>query len=130
MSMFKIDKYNVKIIFNMSNGIYVPVCESGTGKTWLCKTLKAYNSFGEDVAAYTYQDYKAGIHIENIVIPNRYKAIMIDRYDMFSENIDEELFNLCRSNAIVIIDSKFGLNSIDYEVCDIRLSMNNIEVTV
>lgn len=126
--MFKIDKYNIKVEFNMDNGIYVPTCEAGTGKTWLCKTLKKYNSFGESVAAYDYQDYKNSIQLKDIVIPNRYKAIMIDRYDMFSEDIDESLFNLCRNNTIIIVDSKFGLNSIDYDVCKFQLGMNSIKV--
>ena len=53
---------------------------------------------------------------------------MIDRYDMFSEDIDESLFNLCRNNTIIIVDSKFGLNSIDYDACDFQLEMNSIKV--
>lgn len=126
--MYKIDKYNVKLTFNLKNGVYTTSCESGTGKTWLCKVLKQYRSYGEPVASYTYLDYTMGVDIASVLNSEKFKVIMLDRYDMY-QGIGVELLKQIKDRAIVIVDTKSGIHGFnDDERCFIELSMNSIEV--
>lgn len=126
--MFKIDKYNVSVDIQLENGIYVFDNESGLGKTRLAKLFKKYQAYGEPVASYTYNDKLIGIDISNILKPNKFKVILLDRYDMY-EGDGAELILKCAENAIILIDCKNDISvTADDEWCTIHMEKDKIEV--
>lgn len=126
--MFEIDSYAVKIKINLENGIYVFDNESATGKTRLCKLLKEYQAYGEAVASYTYNDKLLGRSISEIFIPDKYKVILLDRYDLY-EGEGRELINECAKNTIILVDckDKFTVTN-EEDWCSIDMTSNKIEV--
>lgn len=126
--MFRLDKYNVKINIKLENGIYTFDRESSTGKTRLYKVLRQYQSVGEPVSAYTYQDKKLGIPIESVIDSSKFKLIMLDRYDMYNGDAIE-LIKKHSKNSIILIDCKLALKgNIDDNWCYIEMTPDLIEV--
>lgn len=126
--MFKLDKYLVKIEINLENGIYLFNNESSTGKTRLCKLFKEYQAYGEAVASYTYNDKLLGHSISDILKPNKFKVILLDRYDLY-EGDGKELINKCAENTIILVDCKDNFTvTNDEEWCYINMEYNRIEV--
>lgn len=111
--MFQLNTYDYKLDIKLENGLYIihPTCK---GKTFLAKLLIKYQAYGEPVASYTYADKIHGTPIETILTPNKFKLIMIDRYDMY-KGYGIELAEECARNSIVLIDCKYsgGLSDID-----------------
>ena len=126
--MFRLDKYAVKIMINLENGIYVFDNESATGKTRLCKLLREYQAYGEKVASYTYNDKLLGVPINEVLEPTKYKVIMLDRYDLY-EGYGKEFINKCASDAIILVDckDKFTVTN-EEDWCSIDLKPDRIEV--
>lgn len=126
--MFRLDKYAVKIMINLENGIYVFDNESATGKTRLCKLLREYQAYGEKVASYTYNDKLLGVPISEILEPSKYKVILLDRYDLY-EGYGKELINKCAKEAIILVDckDKFTVTN-EEDWCSIDLKPDRIEV--
>lgn len=126
--MYKTDKYNTELIFSLDNGIYIFDNESATGKTRLCKEIRKYQKYNEPLASYTYDDKLLNMAIEKVLVPNKYKVIMLDRYDMY-EGEGAELILECAKNSIILIDckSKFTVTSED-EWCTIEMTHDKIEV--
>ena len=126
--MYKINKYGTELVFSIENGLYVFDNESAIGKTRLCKALRECQKYGEPVASYTYDDKLLNMHINSILVPNKYKVIMLDRYDMYNGD-GAELIKECAKNSIVLIDCKSNLAvSTDDEWCSIQMEPNRIEV--
>lgn len=127
--MYKLDKYLTKISIQLENGIYIFDNISASGKTRLYKVLRECQAYGEPVASYTYNDKLLGLPIESVLMPNKYKVIMLDRYDMY-EGDGASLILKCAENSIILIDCKgdFTVTNLD-EWCDIRLTDCGIEVT-
>lgn len=65
-------------VYLEENGIYVLDGYSATGKTYLCNVLKEKCRFGEPVIGYSYEDYQLGINIEDMLVPGKFKLILID----------------------------------------------------
>ena len=113
-------------------GIYRFDCESGSGKTRLCKALKDYRVAGEPVISYSYQDSILGLPIDNVLVPNKYKVIMLDRYDMYNGS-GVEILGKCVENTVILIDCKGSLK-VPKELyskvhfCCISMDKNEIEV--
>ena len=126
--MYRLDKYSVEIVINLDKGIYVFDNESATGKTRLCKILREYQAYGERVASYTYNDKLLGIPIEEILVPEKYEVILLDRYDLY-EGYGKELINKCAKNTIVLVDckDKFTVTN-EEDWCSIELKPHKIEV--
>lgn len=126
--MYKLDKYSVEVIVNLDNGIYVFDNESATGKTRLCKLLREYQAYGEKVASYTYNDKLIGVPITEILVPNKYEVILLDRYDLY-EGYGKELINKCAENTIILVDckDKFTVTN-EEDWCTIKLQPDKIEV--
>ena len=101
---------------------------SAIGKTRLCKELRNYQKYKESVASYSYDDYLLGMPIEQVLVPNKYKVIMLDRYDMYN-GVGSELISKCKDGSIILIDCKRGLNfNEEYDFCSLEMSDNIIEV--
>lgn len=127
--MFVIDEYDVEIRVKLDNGIYILNNQSATGKTRLCKQLDRYRAYGEAVASYTYNDYLKGLPIETVLIPGKFKVIMIDRYDMY-EGIGIELMKQCMKDSVILVDCKRPVVISDEDDwCDIEMTANCIEVS-
>lgn len=126
--MYRLDSYSVEIIINLENGIYVFDNESATGKTRLCKLFKEYQAYGEAIASYTYNDKLLGYPISKVLIPNKYKVILLDRYDLY-EGDGKEFINKCANNTIILIDckDKFTVTN-EEDWCSIKMQHNKIEV--
>ena len=128
--MYRTDKYNVELVFNMENGLYVFDNQSATGKTRLCKEIREHQKYGEPLASYTYDDFLLGIQIESVLIPGKYKVIMLDRYDMY-EGVGAELIRECANDSIVLVDCKWNFTvSNEEEICFIKMEPYKIEVEV
>ena len=126
--MYAIDKYNPTITIELDNGIYIFDCESATGKTRLCKELRKLQAYGEAVASYTYDDLLIGIPVDNIFDSDKYKVIMLDRYDLYKDKWHDKIRE-CSKNSIVLIDCKGEFSaSEDDEVCFIEMTADRIEV--
>lgn len=126
--MIILDRYKPEIRIDLSNGIYVFDNNSATGKTRLCKELKKNQKYGEKVASYSYDDFLLSIPIEQILVPDKYKVIMLDRYDMYN-GAGSSLIPKCKANSIILIDCKRGLKfSEDYNFCFIEMTDKLIEV--
>lgn len=127
--MYKNDKFQPMIEINLENGIYIFDNESATGKTRLCKVLKTYQIYGEPVASFTYHDILLGNQVEKILIPNKYKVILLDRYDLYGVG-PTDLFDKCAENSIILIDCKGEfLASRNDDWCLIKMTDSKIEVT-
>lgn len=126
--MFRLDKYSVEIVINLNNGIYVFDNESATGKTRLCKLFREYQAYGEKVASYTYNDKLLGMPISEILVPNKYEVILLDRYDLY-EGYGKELINECAKSTIILVDckDKFTVTN-EEDWCSIDLKPDKIEV--
>ena len=126
--MYVNNKYTVKINIPLDNGIYIFDNNSATGKTRLYKELLSHQVYGERVAAYTYNDKLLGRRVDDILIPNKYDVIILDRYDMYYGDGADGI-KACEDNTIVLIDCKqdFLLMNTD-EWCDIDMSACEIEV--
>ncbi len=126
--MYRIDKYNVLVDIQLNNGIYIFDNESGLGKTRLTKLFKKYQAYGEPVVAYTYNDKLIGVDIASVLNPQKYKVILLDRYDMY-EGDGAELILKCAENSIILIDCKNDFSvTVDDEWCTINMEKDKIEV--
>ena len=127
--MVKLSNCLPEIMIDLSNGVYLFENKAATGKTRLCKELKKHQKYKEEVASYSFDDYLNNIPIESVLIPNKYRVIMLDRYDMYN-GVGKDLISACKANTIILIDCKKGLNfGVDYEVCYIEMTDRFIEVT-
>lgn len=125
--MFQLNTHNYKLDIQLENGLYIIDSEC-KGKTFLANLLREYQSYGEPVASYTYNDKLNGKPIESVLISNKFKLIMIDRYDMYKgDGID--LIEECAKNSIVLMDCKHsdGLSNID-EWCWLEIIGDTIVV--
>ena len=123
--MFKIEDFATKIYINLENGIYTFTDYSATGKTRLFNLLKSYKQDNLPILLYTYSDF-----LDNRIINpnNNYKLVLIDRYDMFRGNFEQELLELSKK-AIVIVDSKEFLEFTEFDnMCGIDMTPEKIEV--
>lgn len=121
-----IDKYRIKIKCNISDyGVYLFDDVSGTGKTRLTGLLKTYRSYGENVLAYSYEDYMSNSHIDNI----SNGLVVIDRYDMIAPNLVSYIRKLAKNNIVLIdykgSDIKF---TSDDKFCTVELHKNSIDI--
>lgn len=126
--MFKLDKYDVSINIDLKNGIYIFDNISATGKTRLAKMLKQYESYGEPVTSYTYEDKQRNIPIDNVLKSNKYKLIALDRYDLYKGD-GVELIKKCAKTSIILIDCKNDMAFTDIDDwCSIKMSPTTIEI--
>lgn len=128
--MYFDDSYPVTIKIDLPVGkVHLFTKESSSGKSRLAKELLQHNIYGDPVASYTYNDKLRGISINDILVPNKYKVILLDRYDMYNGD-GVELIKQCLDSTIIIIDCKgayiAGLNT---EYCTITMEARYIEVT-
>lgn len=125
--MFKLD-LQLKVIVNLKPGIYIIDSVSAIGKTYLCNFLKECNMAGYQVMGYTYSDYKLGLPIENILVPGKYKVVLLDRYDMYF-GVGKELLSKCAKDTIILIDYKGRrLIAEEEDWCTIERTQDTIEV--
>lgn len=126
--MYINDKYSIMIHIKLGNGLYVFDSEASTGKTRLFKELRKHQTYGEAISTYTYNDKLLGHRIEDALIPNKYKVIMLDRYDQY-EGDGAELINECAKTCIILIDCKESFSaSTEDKWCTIKMSAKLIEV--
>lgn len=110
------------------NGIYIFDCYC-IGKTRLFKCLRQVEPYDESISTYTYNDKLLGRRIEDTLVPNKYKVIMLDRYDMYNGD-GADLINKCAENSIILIDCKGNFTvSTDDRWCTIEIGAYSIEVT-
>lgn len=96
-------KYLPWIIIDISDGLYEL---QGTGKTWLCKSLRNMYNHGEKVLGYSYDDYKAGIDLAELINKDPdLEVLMIDRYIMFDGKYENEIIKYSQ-HCIVLMDDK------------------------
>lgn len=125
--MFKLD-LQLKVIVNLKPGIYIIDSVSAIGKTYLCNFLKECNMAGYQVMGYTYSDYKLGLPIENILVPGKYKVVLLDRYDMY-EGVGVKEINECSKDTIILVDSKSEYHISDNDDwCTLKRTQDTIEV--
>lgn len=110
------------------NGIYIFDCYC-IGKTRLFKCLRQVEPYYESISTYTYNDKLLGRRIEDTLVPNKYKIIMLDRYDMYNGD-GADLINKCAESSIILIDCKGSFEvSADDRWCTIEMGAYSIEVT-
>ncbi len=79
---------------------------SGTGKTWLAKVLREYNTYGEAVNSYTYSDYVQGLSLERVLTAPNTRLVVIDRYDLLPDELSS--FIDATTDKIILLDCKHG----------------------
>lgn len=126
--MYCNDKYSLKIDIKLNNGVYVFPNESSSGKSWLCKRLKRMHELGEPVNAYTFSDRFHSQELEEILIPQKYKVILLDRFDIY-KNECHNLIKKCSNDSIILIDCKDNFNvDVDFKISRISINPECIEV--
>lgn len=130
LNMYENNEFAVNIKVSLDeNGIYVFDSEESIGKTRLFKELRKHQTYGEAVATYTYNDKLLGHSIEDVLVPEKHRLIMLDRYTMY-EGDGADLINECAKTSIVLIDCKEPLTiSTEDKWCTIKMSSSSIEVT-
>lgn len=127
--MFEIDNSRMKVKIDLDNGVYVFDPKSATGKTRLSKLLRRMQLLEESVAAYDYDCFLNGDDIRKTLTPNKYHVIILDRFDMYKQDISKEL-NSCADNSIILIDCKSELNlDVDVDICFMKMENWLIEVS-
>lgn len=125
--MLKIEKYDVKLTISLENGLYILDIESGSGKTRLKKLLDEFNGYGEAVSSYTYKDYLNKEPIEKAVDASKYRAVVVDRYDIyFPYGLD--VMEKAASNMIILVDCKKGLSVSGVKLALIDMEADSMEV--
>lgn len=128
IKIIRLNNYIPEIRINLDNGVYL-FSNDSVGKTRLYKELRKNQMYKENVASYSYNDYLINIPIESVLIPNKYKVVMLDRYDMYN-GVGKDLISACKNNTIVLIDCKKGLNfGVDYEFCYLEMTDSLMEVS-
>lgn len=123
--MYRLGIVNPEVIINLDNGVYEFRSKSATGKTFLLNMIKNA-SFLEPVVGYTLSDHARGLISYDECI--NCKVIMFDRYDMYAGAYKNIILD-CMKNSIVLIDNKvYDKLNIDVTICNVRLSVNKIEV--
>ena len=120
--MFKISNRRIKLDIELENGIYVFESESGVGKTYLAKVLKKYRTFNEPVASYSYDDFSMDVSLEEL-LANKFKVVVIDRYDMYSSKKLNDIIEKYRRDSTILVDCKITVNA--PKVDDIALVSRN-----
>ncbi len=103
--MYNIDQFIVKVHIRMDNGVYTLPTESAIGKTYLAYLLKQYRGAGEPVASFTYYDFIYGEELSYFVSKRDYKVVLLDRYDLYNDKFENEIFKL-GEHAVVLLDAK------------------------
>lgn len=124
-----VDTGSVEINIDIEeNGIYIFDCYC-MGKTRMFKCLRRVEPYHDFISTYTYSDKLAGRKIEDALVPNKYKLIMLDRYDMYNGD-GADLINECAKSSIILIDCKGSFEvSTEDKWCTIEMSAASIEVT-
>jgi len=125
--MYKLDAYRTIIDVRLKNGAYLFSNSSGTGKTFLAKTLSKYATYGEPVASYTYGDDRYGRSLKELLISDALKLIVLDRYDMYYGECLEEINRKPRNN-ILLIDAKQYKLLQNLPTCSVHLTKEGIIV--
>ncbi len=125
-----VDVGRMSVVIDLKPSIYVLYPESGIGKTYLYSLIKAANSEGQDVVAFTYSDANQGI--ENLISNLKSRAwrfVILDRYDLY-ENI--QISNvLSELKCPVLVDLKCTrLEHFGWDNCELDLSENRIRLYV
>lgn len=103
--MIKLTKLAKKAYIDLQPGLYLTTKRSSCGKTYLCEILKAYRKAGYPVNTYTYDDLDR-VDMSKELDINKYKLIVIDRYDMYRDMCHNEILKFVDAGGIVIIDCK------------------------
>lgn len=127
--MVLIDSYKVKISIMLDNGVYLFDALSATGKSRLVKLLRKYESYGEKVATYTYEDYLRKVDISQIFNKGA-KLVVIDRYDMYDGFGKLDIEKACKKEeSIILIDCKQDFRiDCEYSWCNLSMTEDKIEV--
>lgn len=91
-------------VYGEKTGLYRFQNSSSTGKTYLCKILKQYNTYGEQTDGYDYYDYNSGRQISSL-LGRGLKLVIIDRYDAYNGEQAEDIIKLSEE-CIVILSCK------------------------
>ena len=110
----------------VENGLYIAESKSGNGKTYLCKSLKKYAAHGEKVLGYTYDDYMYMVSISK-ELEKKPKLVMIDRYDMYANTIDDALIKTSKDAIVVVCLNQEYIEG-DIGHCELKLTKDAIEI--
>lgn len=127
--MLLVNKYDVQIRVNKEVGLYLFNPTSASGKTFLTTLARKYNGFGERINSYTYDDYKTGLNLKEVLTRATYSLFIVDRYDMYFGEALEELKSLGES-CIVLIDLKQRSKLSRYANCLCTISLKEGAVVV
>ena len=119
---------SIKIILPDEPGIYNLGMRSGTGKTYLYKSLKQLSSFNSNICAISYEDNSDNI-IEKLS-NNQHTIIMLDRYDLYVTEEIKDTLDAIRKTKVVLVSCKDPYNNLpyDYEASSIKFGKDFIEV--
>lgn len=114
LDVIKLEDLNITVEVNANPGVYT-FSPFSTGKTRLANIITDYMKIRDDVLSITYNDYikfNKGDVIKELANPKKHKLIVIDRFDLY-DTIGEETLKECAKHAVVLIDSKRGIEYAD-----------------
>lgn len=102
---------NPSINIDLEPGIYVLDGRSASGKTYLANLMERYRASNPMLRSYSYSDVLDDTSLCTKVKPQT-KILLLDRYDMYYDKIDNNFLNNFVSNnrGIVIVDCKLLSN--------------------
>lgn len=121
----KLSCIHPEVDIRLKNGVYVFLCDSSTGKTYLASILKKME-YVDNVISFSYSDSEANLITMNRCIGK--SVVMFDRYDLYAGKYID-IINKIKDSSIVLMDYKFTSNfNLCMKDCIIELESNSIEV--
>lgn len=122
--MFSIEDVRIPIKIMLQPGIYTCGNISANGKTRLLNLCKEYYIAGFPVYGYTYNDF---LNHTPFVIQEKTRLVVIDRYDMFKEQLVPQFDNY--PDVIFIVDCKTDCEALeDSQECYINMESDKVTV--
>lgn len=127
--MIEITRSQVPIFIDLPNGVWTINSGVASGKTRLAKLLRGLESLNDTICSFTYEDIARDRDLHKILTNPKYKLIMLDRFDMYSD-MELDAISEKSKSAIILLDCKRGFRGdADENFCYIDLRPDRIEVT-
>lgn len=117
--MYTIDEFRIKVTVELESGVYRLDTESGSGKTFLAGLFERYREYGARVRAYSYQNFLDGVLIWDVLDPEKYDVVILDRYDMYYGEGVQRMQEV-QDRMVVLVDSKRPLKVASRQASIIR----------
>ena len=123
--MIDLQYHSIKVQIDLPNGVYVFPRSSADGKTYLSSILRALGP-DDGVNSYTLDD-KDFFDVSVALNSEKYKLVLLDRYDMYFGDGIEEIQEFGKA-GVVLIDCKSHDFPFEVKYCFLHMEIDKIMV--